>query len=86
MPVKLTPAQAKALGVSTDAAEPGAPRRRRGGGRRRAPDPYHTVCQDCGEHFHTAAAETRHLNQTRHACYQLVLQLASVDGGGTVGE
>lgn len=76
MPVKLTPAQAKALGITAAAvAVPASarPRVRRGGDARVGPVPYHTICAGCGEHFSTRAAETRHLDATRHACYQLVL-------------
>jgi hypothetical protein len=75
MPVHLTAAQARRLGIDNrgvpvpadDDGERRPSRRRR--------SPYHTTCHDCGEHFTTEAAESRHLAATRHTCYQLVLDL-----------
>lgn len=77
--VRITPDQARRLGITLDTAcdagpvkGDAAPKGRRS---RRRRVPYHTVCADCHEHFTTEAAETRHLDTTRHANYQLVLDL-----------
>ena len=64
--VALTAKQAKALGITATDPTPSTPTRRR-----RARSPYSTVCHDCGETFTTQAAETRHLDATRHCRYQL---------------
>ena len=69
MPAHLTPAEARALGI--DAPKAGRTRTTR----KVARGPYASVCFDCGEAFTTQAAETRHLNATRHARYQLALVL-----------
>jgi hypothetical protein len=81
----MTPAQARAAGVpdardsrvspTPPAVNPGKVKRRR-----RQPEPYRTVCHTCGEELTSQAAETRHLNATGHACYQLVLVVQSGDG------
>lgn len=34
---------------------------------------YHTACISCGVEFNTRAAEDRHLDETHHARYELVL-------------
>jgi hypothetical protein len=80
--IRLTEAQAKAYGIRApaDAAVVASPvparaRARRGGDTRAEPVPYHTVCHDCGEHFTVRAVETRHVNATRHARYELELTL-----------
>jgi hypothetical protein len=65
MAVRLTPAQARAIGVDT-----AAPKRTT---RRAAAGPYHTRCTRCGEEFTTEAAEERHLIAAHHARYELVL-------------
>lgn len=70
MPAHLTPAQARALGIDTPATRTRAPK-----DRRTADGPYLTECADCGERFITRAAEDRHVRDTRHARYQLVLDL-----------
>lgn len=64
MTVRITAAQAKALGIDTKL---GAKRRVR----RTAKGEYHTECKTCGEVFTTSAAEDRHVNETRHANYLL---------------
>lgn len=64
MPVRMTPAQLKALGV-----DPGRVKVRM---RRTAKGPYHTLCTTCSEEFHTQASEDRHLKETRHLNYRLV--------------
>ena len=85
MSVKLTPAQARKLGIAT-----GAGKGRRGGSqppneqsaerpapsrstRKTAKGRYHTRCKTCGEEFRTIAAEDRHLKEHHHARYELVL-------------
>ena len=67
MTVKLTAAQARALGL--DAGKQRTTKRVvKGGG-------YHTRCEACGDEFTTAASEDRHV-QAGHARFSLVL-----DGG-----
>jgi len=39
--------------------------------------PYHTICKVCGEIFHTQASEDRHLEETKHGNYRLVLGYTS---------
>ena len=41
--------------------------------RRTAKGPYHTVCRACSMEFNTKAAEDRHVVETRHARYEMVL-------------
>ena len=41
---------------------------------RRRPGPYATACHECQELFFTMASETRHLNETGHSRYELVLE------------
>jgi hypothetical protein len=87
MTVRMTRAQARAAGVpdardgrvspASRAVNPGNVKPRR-----RQPEPYATVCHDCGERFTSQAAETRHLNATKHACYQLELVLDVADAAG----
>lgn len=78
MTVRLTRAEAELLGVLRNAkaqpAPPPAPRKRR---RRTAPGPYHTVCVYCAAIFTTAASEDRHVEDTRHGRYQLILEAAA---------
>ena len=66
MTVRITPAQARALGVDT-------PNSRRRSTRRTASGPYRTRCTTCGDVFVSEAAETRHLDDTGHGRYELVL-------------
>lgn len=62
--VRLTPAQAKALGLDVNVKQKN---RREAGGQ------YRTVCVMCGEEFKSIAAEDRHLKETGHPRYALVL-------------
>ena len=41
--------------------------------RREAKGAYHTRCVECDERFDTVAAEDRHLDETKHARYELEL-------------
>lgn len=45
--------------------------------RRKAKGDYHTICVLCREEFRTVASEDRHLNETGHGRYALVLVQAS---------
>lgn len=76
MAVELTAAQARKLGLDLTGARKAPVRTTR----RVAKGAYHTVCHDCGEEFHTSAAEDRHLENTKHARYQLVLGYSTHDG------
>jgi len=67
----LTAAQARRLGIDTDAdrathVAATQPRRTR----RALPGHGVSVCHTCGETFTTAAAETRHVADTGHARYE----------------
>lgn len=64
----MTAAQARKLGIDLTGAKAAKVRTTR----RTAKGPWHTRCVTCGEEFHTEAAETQHLNATRHARYRLV--------------
>ena len=62
----MTEQQAAALGI--------VPRKKTRTTRRTAKgEPYHTVCVACGEEFHTIASEDRHVKNTTHRNYRLVL-------------
>ena len=65
MTVRLTPAEARRLGIDP------TPTRTRTT-RREAAGPYHTRCTTCGDEFTTIAAEDRHLTAGHHR-YELVL-------------
>jgi hypothetical protein len=65
MAVKLTPAQAAALGIDVKQAKRTT--------RKEASGPYMTQCRTCGEVFNTRAAEDRHVVETHHARYELIL-------------
>lgn len=65
MTVKLTAAQARKLGIEAPAGKVRTRKTARGA--------YHTVCCTCEAEFHTEASETRHLNETHHGRYRLVL-------------
>lgn len=66
MTVHLTEAEARRLGFTAKArARPTRRTEPRAGAV--------TVCHVCGERFSTDAAETRHVEATRHARYQLEL-------------
>ena len=66
MPARITAAQAKALGIDVK------PGRTRTTQRTVKGAPYHTRCVACDEVFTTMAAETRHVESTKHARYVLV--------------
>jgi hypothetical protein len=66
MTVHVTDAQARQLGV----AAPAKPKRTR----KAARAPYHSRCTRCGAEFRTQAAEERHVHDTHHARYELVVQ------------
>ena len=66
----MTAAQAKKLGIDISKGVPVPATRRRGISDRR----YHTRCLDCGEDFATAASEDRHVTETHHARYELILE------------
>lgn len=65
MAPRISKAQAIQLGLFEDA--PKAARKRA-----KAP-PYHTRCHDCAQDFTTKASETRHVAETGHVRYDLVL-------------
>jgi hypothetical protein len=69
MPAHLTPSEARALGIP-------APRGRAPKDRSTAKGPYLTVCKSCGEQFTTMAAEDRHLHETHHIRYQILIDKA----------
>jgi hypothetical protein len=63
--MKMTHQQAEALGI--------VPRKKTRTTRRTAKGPYHTVCTTCDEQFHTIASEDRHLEETKHRNYRIVM-------------
>ena len=63
---KLTPAEARRLGIDV----PAKPARTT---RKTAAGPYHTRCRECGAEFTSEAAEDRHIVEHHHARYELVL-------------
>lgn len=72
MTVNLTAAQARALGIDTDADRAAhvaatQPRRTPKTSPRTRADV--STCHTCAERFDTAAAETRHVADTHHARY-----------------
>ena len=72
MAVKLTKAQARALGVSADSEGTGPPISAPPARKRKPKEPYHTRCRTCGEEFRSLSAEERHLMEHRHARYDIV--------------
>ena len=66
MTARLTAAEAKALGLTKPATRPRSTRKTGRG-------PYHTRCRTCLEEFTTAASEDRHVHDTHHVRYDLVL-------------
>ena len=64
--LRVTPAQARALGATTKAK----PRTRKTAG-----GPYRTCCVLCHTSFTTVASEDRHLAETGHPRYALVLEV-----------
>lgn len=65
-PARLTPAEARRLGIDT-------PRSTSSRSRRTARGTYHTRCHDCGERFLTVASEGRHLDDTGHHRFEVVI-------------
>jgi hypothetical protein len=63
MTARLSHAELRRLGLA-------APKRTT---RRTAPGPYHTICVLCSAEFTTRASEDRHVNETHHPRYALVL-------------
>jgi hypothetical protein len=72
MTVQMTAGQARALGI--DVAAPGRKRTTR---KEVTGTPYRTACVLCGDTFTTIAAEDRHLKETRHPRYALILEVVS---------
>lgn len=68
MAVVLTPAEARKLGLSVPKSARARPR-----DRSEAHGGYLTVCHACSTQFDKAAAEDRHVNETGHARYEVVL-------------
>ena len=68
MTARITAAEARKLGIDVPAAKKTRTTRRTVKGA-----PYFTICKACGMEFRTVASEDRHLNETRHARYELVL-------------
>jgi hypothetical protein len=66
MPVNVTPAQARAMGAAVPAG--------RKKDRSTAKGPYLTICKTCGEQFTTMASEDRHLKETKHIRYEIVIE------------
>lgn len=79
MPVKMTAAQYRALassaGVTARTGRAPAPARRSRGGDRRPAPVQPAECFDCGERCDGETAQARHLADTGHCRYQLVLVL-----------
>ena len=67
MTARLTVAEARALGLTSAAVKPKRTTRKVGRG------PYHTRCRTCGVEFTTAASEDRHVHDTHHVRYELVI-------------
>jgi len=63
---RLTPAEARALGIDVPAAKKKRTTKHTGGGK------YHTKCKTCDEEFTTAAAEDRHVHDAHHVRYELI--------------
>jgi len=68
---RLSVAEAKALGLTSAAKGKKRTTRKTGRG------PYHTRCRTCHVEFTTAASEDRHVHDTHHVRFELV-----VGGGG----
>jgi len=62
----LTEAEARALGLDV-------PKKKTRTTRKTGAGPYHTRCTACSSEFTTAASEDRHLAETHHSRYELVL-------------
>lgn len=65
MPIKLTPAQAKALGLEARTKIRQTRKTIKG-------EPYWSRCTWCDETFTTQAAETRHVEETKHTRYEVL--------------
>jgi len=63
----MSPAQAAKLGLDV-------PQGKHRTTRKVAPGPYATACHECHELFFSMASETRHMEATGHARYELVLE------------
>jgi hypothetical protein len=68
MPAHLTSAEARALGL------PAPPGRGSTKDRRTAGGPYLTICKSCGDQFTSMAAEDRHLHETKHIRYDIIIE------------
>ena len=66
MAARLTEAEARALGLDVKA-------KRARTTRKTAAGPYRTICKTCDVVFETSAAEDRHVADTGHARYEIVL-------------
>jgi zinc-finger of acetyl-transferase ESCO len=66
MAARITAAEAKKLGIDVKGKKRTT--------RKVAKAAYLTVCKTCGERFTTAASEDRHVHDTHHARYELVLK------------
>lgn len=64
MPARLTPAQAKKLGIDV---------KQKARVRKTAKGDYHTRCHTCDKEFHTMASEDRHV-AGGHNRFELVLE------------
>ncbi len=70
MPARLTPAQAKALGLDV---------KHKSRVRKTAAAPYASRCVVCGDEFPTEAAESRHV-AGGHNRFELILELEGQSG------
>ena len=70
MTVHLTAKEAAALGIDTSKGRRVAERKP---GSRALPRGYHTVCAACRVEFTTQASEDRHLADTGHRRYEVVI-------------
>jgi hypothetical protein len=68
MTVNLTPAQAAKLGITVPGKKKTRTTRREVRG-----EPYFTICKTCGLEFRTVASEDRHLRETHHPRYQILI-------------
>lgn len=66
MSVRLTAAQAKALGIPTKGRTPRTTRKED------TTSQYRTRCMECSEVFTTIASEDRHLLATRHGRFEVL--------------
>lgn len=73
MTVHLSAAEFRRLALAGDLGLPVAPAKVRTTRKTAPRGGAITVCHDCGERFETDAGETRHVETTHHARYQLEL-------------